>query len=365
MASAATTISGALGTAFNLQALERQFALLKTMGCNAFRTSHNPPAPELLDLCDRLGFLVMDEAFDCWQTGKTDHDYHLLFDDWAEKDLRAMLRRDRNHPSVVLWSIGNEVPDQATPQGPALAARLTRLVHEEDDTRPTTTACDKIPSGYSDFRKGVDVFGYNYKPDEYQKFHAANPDQPLIGSETSSGYNSRGSYYFPVTEDSKGGLYDFQVSSYDYSYDYWATGTEREFRAEDAAPFVSGEFVWTGFDYLGEPTPYDANLKGPLHFTDPSRQAEADAAFKETSKLVLPSRSSYFGILDLAGFPKDRYYLYQSHWRPDLPMAHLLPHWTWPEREGENYPRARLHFRRRGGAFPQWSIVGSATQSPG
>ena len=329
---------GALGTAFNLQALERQFATLKEMGCNAFRTSHNPPAPELLDLCDRLGILVMDEAFDCWKTGKTDNDYHLLFDDWCEKDLRALVRRDRNHPSVILWSIGNEVPDQMTAAGPILAAKLTRVVHEEDDTRLTTTACDKIPSGYNDFHKGVDVFGYNYKPEQYQKFHEANPTQPLIGSETSSGYNSRGSYFFPVTEDRRGGLKDFQVSSFDLYYDYWATGTEREFRGEDAFPFVAGEFVWTGFDYLGEPTPYDANFKEALQFTDPRRQAQADAQRKKTGEVALPSRSSYFGIMDLAGFPKDRYYLYQSRWRPELPMAHLLPHWTWPEREGATTP---------------------------
>lgn len=329
---------GALGVAFNLQAAERQFAKLKEMGCNALRTSHNPPAPELLDLCDRLGILVLDEAFDCWQTGKTPDDYHLLFEDWGEKDLRAMIRRDRNHPSVVLWSIGNEVPDQLTPQGPALAAKLTRIAHEEDPARLTTTACDKIGSGYNDFHQGVDVFGYNYKPEEYQQFHAANPGQPLLGTETSSGYNSRGAYFFPVTDDRRGGLADDQVSSYDLYYDDWATGAEREFRGEDAAPFVAGGFVWTGFDYLGEPTPYDDNLKGPLHFTDPARQAWEDARFKETGKLELPSRSSYFGIMDLAGFAKDGFYLYQSHWRPDLPMAHLLPHWTWPERTGEITP---------------------------
>ena len=329
---------GALGAAFNLQAAERQFAQLKAMGCNAFRTSHNPPAPELLDLCDRLGILVLDEAFDCWQTGKTPNDYHLLFDDWGEKDLRAMIRRDHNHPSVVLWSIGNEVPDQLTPQGPALATKLTRIAHEEDPTRLTTTACDKIGSGYNDFHQGVDVFGYNYKPEEYQKFHAANPGQPLLGTETSSGYNSRGAYFFPVTDDRRGGLANDQVSSDDLYYDYWATGAEREFRGEDDAPFVSGGFVWTGFDYLGEPTPYDNNLKGPLRFTDPVRQAREDARFKETGKLELPSRSSYFGIMDLAGFPKDGFYLYQSQWRPDLPMAHLLPHWTWPERAGEITP---------------------------
>jgi len=310
---------GALGTALNLQALERQFTLLKEAGCNAFRTSHNPPAPEFLELCDRMGILVMDESFDCWETGKTRNDYHLLFDDWAEKDIRALVRRDRNHPSVILWSIGNEIPDQGKPKGPALAAKLTGLVHQEDATRPTTSACNSIASGYNAFRQGVDVFGYNYKPEEYPKFHAANPTQPLIGSETSSGYNSRGEYFFPVTEDRRGGQANFQVSSYDFSYDNWATGTEREFRGEDKAPYVAGEFVWTGFDYLGEPTPFDDRYKGAPRGT-------------------VPSRSSYFGIFDLAGFPKDRFYLYQSHWRPDLPMAHILPHWTWPGREGQVTP---------------------------
>ena len=300
---------GALGTALNLQALERQFTLLKEAGCNAFRTSHNPPAPEFLELCDRMGILVMDESFDCWETGKTRNDYHLLFDDWAEKDIRALVRRDRNHPSVILWSIGNEIPDQGKPKGPALAAKLTGLVHQEDATRPTTSACNSIASGYNAFRQGVDVFGYNYKPEEYPKFHAANPTQPLIGSETSSGYNSRGEYFFPVTEDRRGGQANFQVSSYDFSYDNWATGTEREFRGEDKAPYVAGEFVWTGFDYLGEPTPYDR-----------------------------VSRSSYFGIVDLDGFKKDRFYLYQAHWRPDFPMAHILPHWNWPERVGQMTP---------------------------
>jgi beta-galactosidase len=303
---------GALGTAINVRALERQIALLKEMGGNAIRTSHNPPAPELLDLCDRMGMVVMDEAFDCWKEGKTKNDYHLLFDDWHEKDLRALLRRDRNHPSVVLWSIGNEVPDQRTPLGPKIAAELTAIVHDEDKTRPSGIGCDDIRSGYSGFQKNVDVFGYNYKPSEYRKFRDANPSIPLIGSETASCVSSRGEYFFPVSNDKKDGRADFQVSSYDLYAPPWAWPPDVEWKGLDENPFVGGEFVWTGFDYLGEPTPY----------------GEGKA----------PSRSSYFGILDMAGLKKDRFFIYQARWRPELPMAHILPHWNWPDRTGQVTP---------------------------
>lgn len=304
---------GALGMAVNVSALRRQIEILKEMGCNAIRTSHNPPAPELLDLCDSMGMLVMDESFDCWRKGKRPNDYHLLFNDWHERDWRAELRRDRNHPSIILWSIGNEVPDQGTSRGPHIAAELTRIAHEEDPTRPTTAACDHIQSGFDGFQTNLDVFGYNYKPFKYAAVHEANPGLPIFGSETASTISSRGEYFYPVNTNRDDGKRDFQMSSYDLSAPEWATLPDTEFAGEDANPFVAGEFVWTGFDYLGEPTP----------FYEPGA----------------PSRSSYFGIVDLAGFKKDRFYLYQSRWRADFRMAHIVPQcWNWPGREGQVTP---------------------------
>jgi beta-galactosidase len=329
---------GALGSAINTRALERQMELLKGMGCNAIRTSHNPPAPELLDACDRLGMVVMDEAFDCWKKGKNKNDYHVLYSDWHEQDLRALVRRDRNHPCVILWSIGNEVPDQDTPEGPQIAQELKAIVQSEDTTRPVTSACDRVGSGFNDFHNGVDVFGYNYKPFEYGKFHAANPNQPLYGSETASTISSRGEYFYPVSENQADGKSDFQMSSYDLYAPPWAMTPDAEFRAQDQNPFVAGEFVWTGFDYLGEPTPYNKDLSNLLNFTDPTAKARLKKELDELGKIEVPSRSSYFGIFDLAGFPKDRYYLYQSRWHPDFPMAHILPHWNWPERVGQITP---------------------------
>ncbi len=303
---------GAIGTAINVRALQRQIEILKSMGCNAIRTSHNPPAPELLDLCDTMGMLVMDESFDCWEKSKTKNDYHLLFDDWHEKDWRAELRRDRNHPCIILWSIGNEIEEQQTQHGHTIAAELTRIAHEEDPTRPTTAACNHEEAGYNGFQNDVDVFGYNYKPYDYGDFREANPTKPLFGSETASCISSRGIYVFPVSNDKSGGMTNYQMSSYDLYAPPWATPPEWEFEGQDKNPFVAGEFVWTGFDYLGEPTPYYGDA---------------------------PSRSSYFGIIDLAGFPKDRFYLYQSRWRPDFPMAHIVPQcWNWPDREGQVTP---------------------------
>ncbi|HUA64862.1 MAG TPA: beta-galactosidase GalB [Alphaproteobacteria bacterium] len=304
---------GAIGTAVNVRALQRQIEILQQMGCNAIRTSHNPPAPELLDLCDKMGMLVMDESFDCWEQGKNTNDYHLLFDDWHEKDWRAQLRRDRNHPCVILWSIGNEIAEQMKPRGQEIAAELTRIAHEEDPTRPTTAACNHAEAGFNGFQNEVDVFGYNYRPAQYAQFHIANPEKPLFGSETASCISSRGVYFFPVTTNKAGGMGHYQVSSYDLYAPHWAMPPDREFEGEDENPFMAGQFVWTGFDYLGEPTPYYGD------------QAT--------------SRSSYFGIIDLAGFPKDRFYLYQSYWRPDFPMAHIVPQcWNWPGREGEVTP---------------------------
>jgi beta-galactosidase len=329
---------GALGTAINTRALERQIEILKEMGCNAIRTSHNPPAPELLDLCDTMGMLVMDESFDCWEQGKTKNDYHLLFDDWHEKDWRAELRRDRNHPSIILWSIGNEVPEQVRARGLEIARELTGIAHEEDPTRPTTAACNHTQAGYNGFQNTVDVFGYNYKPGEYGKFRQTNPGQPLFGSETASCISSRGEYFFPVTDNKAGGEGDFQMSSYDLYAPPWATPPDWEFKGEDEYPFVAGEFVWTGFDYLGEPTPYNSDMSNLLNFTDPAEKARMKAELEALGKIQVPSRSSYFGIVDLAGFKKDRFYLYQARWRPDFPMAHILPHWNWPERAGQVTP---------------------------
>jgi beta-galactosidase len=329
---------GALGAAINPRALERQIQLLQEMGCNAIRTSHNPPAPELLELCDRLGMLVMDEAFDCWRHGKRPNDYQLLFDDWYEKDLRALVRRDRNHPCVILWSIGNEIREQWDPDGWRFAAHLAGIVREEDRTRFIISACNNVDSGYNGFQAALDVMGYNYKPGEYGKFHAGHPTQPVLGSETSSCVSSRGEYFFPVSENKADGRADFQVSSYDLYAPRWALKPDVEFKGLDDAPFAAGEFVWTGFDYLGEPTPYNADSTNLLNFSDPAERDKMAKELKELGRITVPSRSSYFGIIDLAGFKKDRFFIYQARWRPDFPMAHLLPHWNWPERVGQVTP---------------------------
>ncbi|WP_075796247.1 beta-galactosidase GalB [Massilia putida] len=329
---------GALGTAINVRALERQLELLREMGTNAIRTSHNPPAPELLDLADRLGFVVLDEAFDMWHEAKTPNDYHLSFDEWHEKDLRAQVRRDRNHPSVIAWSTGNEIPEQGKPEGWKLAAHLAEIVRGEDRTRAVTSAYNHVDSGYNGFQNVVDFFGYNYKPGEYGKFHAYAPHIPIFGSETASTISSRGEYFFPVSDDKSKGAANFQVSSYDLTAPPWATSPDVEFKGQDDNPSVAGEFVWTGFDYLGEPTPYNDDTTNLLNFTDPAQQQRAAQELATLKKIAMPSRSSYFGIIDLAGFKKDRFWLYQARWRPDLPMAHLLPHWNWPERVGQVTP---------------------------
>jgi beta-galactosidase len=311
---------GPIGTAINLRALARQIELLKEMGCNAIRTSHNMPAPELLDLCDSMGMLVMDESFDCWERGKNRNDYGRLFKDWHERDLRAEVRRDRNHPSVIIWSIGNEVEEMGSPAGVRIGSDLAQIVHSEDTTRYVSVACNNVNAAFNGFANVVDVFGYNYKPNSYGAAREANPNKGIYGSETASTISSRGVYTFPVdpADDvsitaAKGeDVAAYQVSSYDIYRPRWATSPDREFAAQERNPFVAGEFVWTGFDYIGEPTPWGEGND--------------------------PSRSSYFGILDLDGFKKDRFYLYQARWRPELPMAHILPHWTWPDRVGQVTP---------------------------
>jgi beta-galactosidase len=329
---------GALGAAINVRALQRQLEILRAMGCNAIRTSHNPPAPELLELCDRMGFVVMDEAFDCWRSGKRTNDYHLVFDDWHEKDLRALVRRDRNHPCVILWSIGNEIREQDEPEGWKIAAHLAGIVREEDRTRPVTAGLNHFRSAYAGFETAVDVVGFNYKPAQYAPYRERYPTVPLYGSETSSCVSSRGEYFFPVSNDKAEGSANFQVSSYDLYAPPWAFPPDTEWEGLDRASFTAGEFVWTGFDYLGEPTPYGSDATNLLNFTDPAEKARAEKQLAELRKIEVPSRSSYFGIVDLAGFPKDRYYLYQARWRPDLRMAHILPHWNWPERVGQVTP---------------------------
>ena len=322
---------GALGAAFNTRAAERQLEILKGMGGNALRTSHNMPAPELLDLCDKMGILVMDESFDCWDKGKKPADYHLLFKDWHERDLRAEFRRDRNHPSVIMWSLGNEIPGQGQPEAVPIFADLVGIAHDEDPTRPSTLGANQIQNFKPEFTKLFDLAGENYDPGMYAWFHAKYPAMPFFSSETASTCSSRGVYFFPPSE----GEGNFQVNSYDTFAPIFANLPDYQFMALDQNPFATGEFVWTGFDYLGEPVPYWGDITHLVKFwDDPVKQAEMEKQLKENGRVKGPARSSYFGIVDLCGFPKDRYYLYQARWRPDHPMVHLLPHWNWPGREG-------------------------------
>jgi beta-galactosidase len=327
---------GALGSAVNYRATERQLEVLKEMGCNAIRTSHNPPSPELIALCEKMGFVVMCEAFDCWHTGKTQGDYHNVFDEWHEQDVRSMVRHYRNSPAVVLWSLGNEIPDEPRPAGPKLAAELRAAARLEDQTRPTIAASNHGQGDTNGFAKALDVYGINYFTSDADKFRAANPDKPFLYSESASTISSRGEYFFGTGK--RDWMSDFQVDSYDLHYPGWASTPDRVFKSLDQHPEMAGEFVWTGWDYIGEPTPYNRDLTNLLNYSDPVERARAEKELKDLGKIATPSRSSYFGIVDLAGFKKDRFYVYQARWRPELPMAHLLPHWTWPGREGEVTP---------------------------
>lgn len=329
---------GSLGAAFNTRAAERQLELMKEMGCNAIRITHNPPAPEFLELCDRMGLLVINEFTDTWTYPKKPNGYAKLFKDWSEADWRSILRRDRNHPSIILWSTGNEVGEQRDAKRHAVSSRLTAIAREEDPTRGSTVGCDKPDAGHNGFQKTIDVFGFNYKPHEYRKFREANPQQPLYGSETASTISSRGEYAFPVSENKADGKIGFQMSSYDLYAPAWAGTPDTEFKGQDENPSVAGEFVWTGFDYLGEPTPFNNDVTVLTNFHTEEARAKAEEELKALGKIKVPSRSSYFGIIDLAGFKKDRFYLYQSRWRPELPMAHILPHWNWQDRPGEVTP---------------------------
>jgi beta-galactosidase len=308
---------GALGTAVNRRATERQLEILKRMGANAIRTSHNPPSPELLELADRMGFLVMDEAFDMWAKPKVPNGHAKFFEAWGETDLRDMIRRDRNHPSIVMWSIGNEVLEQKDAEGWKTARRLADIGHEEDRTRPVTAGFNDVEDAIKNGLAGqLDIAGFNYPVRYYAKVLADHPDWTVVGAETASCLSSRGVYHLPIEEYEKHPSH--QISSYDVIAPRWGYPPDVEFAALAASPAVLGEFVWTGFDYLGEPIPY---------FSWYLPKDEAD----------WPARSSYFGIVDLAGFPKDRYYLYQSEWTKE-PMVHLLPHWNWAGREGQAIP---------------------------
>ena len=330
---------GALGTAINKVALRRQLQILKSFGCNALRTSHNIPAPELLELADKMGFLVMDEAFDCWKEGKQPGDYGSLFEQWHEKDLEALVCRDRNHPSVILWSTGNEVPEQYNPEL-GIARYLTDIVHKFDSTRPVTFGASyPSKSAMNGTELQVDVHGMNYAagvyggPDFYGKFLNKVGHEHLSGysSESSSTMSSRGEY-FPRK---------FHVSSYDLTQPGWGGLPDEEFAALDRYPAIGGEFVWTGFDYLGEPTPFNSDKTVLLNHAAAMTKEELQEQANELQKIEQnrpTSRSSYFGIVDLAGFPKDRYYLYQSRWRSDHPMVHILPHWNFEDRIGKNVP---------------------------
>ena len=329
---------GALGAAFNEVAAERQLRIMKEMGANAIRTSHNPPAPELVALCDRMGLMMQLELADTWQKGKRKNDYNLLFDDWSEADMRSLVRHYRNHPSVIMWSIGNEMPDQTTDQGIIIARNLTAYCHDEDPTRPTSLGCNKRDAVFRDIVNQVDIFGLNYFHKTYPVFKEQNPTRRYHASETSSATSSRGEYFFPVTTDVNDSRSGFQLSSYDMTTIGWGCAPEVQFKMNEEYPFMSGEFVWTGFDYLGEPTPYNKDLTNLLNFSDPNELEKARKELEELGKIKTPSRSSYFGIVDLCGFPKDRYYNYKSYWRPDVPTVHILPHWNWEERIGEITP---------------------------
>lgn len=361
---------GALGTAFNTRAMQRKLEILKSFGVNALRTSHNPPAPEVLELCDRMGIVVLDESFDCWRAGKLPNDYHGLFDAWHERDLRALVRRDANHPSVIAWSVGNEVLEQGGPRGSTtrpgyvIGEQLRGIVRDEDPTRVITSGFNHGSSGFDGLNRTVDVMGFNYKPQLYKRFHAETPDQPYMSTESASVISSRGEYFFPVTDKKNQGRSSFQMSSYDLYAPSWATTADDEFLGQTSSS-AAGEFVWTGFDYIGEPTPYNRDVTNLLNFTDPAERTRAEAELKELGKIRVPSRSSYFGIVDLAGFPKDRFYLYQSKWRPDLPIAHILPHWNWPERVGQVTP---VHVYTSGDAaelFLNGRSLGRREKTPG
>lgn len=303
---------GPLGTAINKAALKRQMIILKDMGVNAIRSSHNMPSFEQLELADEMGFLFLAESFDEWKKPKVENGYNRFFDEYAEKDIVNLVRATRNHPSIVMWSSGNEVPDQWGTEGVKRAKWLQDIFHREDPTRPVTVGMDQVKAVMeSGFGAIMDIPGLNYRVHLYEEAYEKFPQGFILGSETASTVSSRGIYKFPVEKGSMKQYDDFQSSSYDLEYCSWSNLPEDDFILQDDKPWVIGEFVWTGFDYLGEPTPYDEKW---------------------------PSRSSYFGMIDLAGIPKDRYYLYRSRWNSKAETLHILPHWNWEGREGEKTP---------------------------
>lgn len=319
---------GPLGAAVNRSALRHQIELLKDMGVNAIRTSHNMPAPELVELCDEMGMMLMLEPFDDWSfRPKSPNGYGAFFTEWAEKDMENMLKHYRNNPSVVMWSIGNEVPSQWGPDGVAELTMLQNKVKSMDPTRPVTCGMDQIGAVLDNgFAAALDIPGFNYKPQYYEEAYEKLPQKMILGSETASTVSSRGVYYFPVSFDKEHNVVmhgENQSSSYDDETCSWSNTPDIDFYM-DEKPWVMGQFVWTGFDYLGEPSPYDTD--------------------------AWPSHSSVFGIIDLASLPKDRYYLYRSQWNKKEPTLHILPHWNWEGREGEvtpvfvytSYPKAEL-----------------------
>lgn len=304
---------GPLGAAVNTAALRRQLALLKDMGCDAIRTSHNMPAPELVELCDEMGFMMMVESFDEWDIAKCKNGYHRFFNEWAERDMVNMLRHYRNNPSVVMWSIGNEVPTQWGVEGYKVATFLQDICHREDPTRPVTCGMDQLPRVLENgFAAMLDIPGLNYRVPRYTQAYKALPQNLVLGSETASTISSRGVYKFPVEKRAGATYDDHQCSAYDVEYCSWSNLPDEDFALADDYDWTIGQFVWTGFDYLGEPTPYDTD--------------------------AWPNHSSMFGIIDLASLPKDRYYLYRSVWNRRAKTLHVLPHWTWPGREGKNTP---------------------------
>lgn len=313
--------NGALGAAVYRRADERKLQIMKEMGVNAIRTSHNPPSREFLEVCDELGLLVQVEAFDVWKIAKVPNGYNKFFEEWGERDLKDMIRRDRNHPSVVMWSIGNEILEQRDKKfGWKLAKRLNQYCKEMDRTRPTTAGFNHYPGPYdNNMAQQVDIAGINYKPSKYGEIIENYPDMPVYGSETSSCTSTRGEYHLPIekykTHPSK------QVTSYDLIGPPWAYPPDIEFHFQEQNPSIMGEFIWTGFDYLGEPTPYGG------------RDNSTNGYWNDD----WPVHSSYFGAVDLCGFPKDRFFLYQSQWA-SKPMIHLLPHWNWEGMEGQEIP---------------------------
>lgn len=303
---------GPLGAAVNKAALIRQVRTMKEMGCNAIRTAHNMPSTWQMEICDSMGMMVMAESFDMWIYPKCKNGYALNFKEWADKDIENLVLNHRNHPSIVMWSIGNEIPEQWSEEGRRISEHLQNLCHKFDPTRPVTQGMDQAEAALkSGFAQVMDVPGFNYRVHKYDKNIRQLPKGFLLGSETASTVSSRGVYKFPVEASSSKTYADGQCSSYDVEYCPWSNLPDDDWCMQDDRDYTIGEFVWTGYDYLGEPSPYDE---------------------------YWPSRSSYFGICDLAGLPKDRYWLYRSHWRTDDATLHVLPHWTFPERVGETTP---------------------------